>query len=694
MSNLFLDNQNSKTLIFIILLILCLAIIYYFIECKYRKQHNREDFISMALFKRELKEREEEKKKEMENPLHKKTILITASTNGFGLQLATALAKYPVNIFITGKDFKKVNKTVFELQKINPNIKGKNAYFSDEKEVEEMFKDAVKQFKKIDIVINVPIRIYNKYKLSDTKVNKLKETMNKNLESMMQINNLAITHMKKNSIKGKLINVSNFKSKQSNTKTAQGVEILTNSVVENYTKLLASEMYSKNIAVVLIRLDEDITGTQFNFEFPITPNSTGKKMIDKLKKMNTLFRTDPKTMFPLFIYALKAPFHEITGKVLSSNSFKENRELQKIVPPNKINIHKDSITYIKETEIEENNVVLYKQNPFKPSNKALKTLKTLKLEGMNVNNAYSGELTEILAKRSGVLEENVILFRSENEALKKIFELFIPKNSNILIESPGWSSLTLFSRENKVDNKIVPIVKNEPITKGKNKRPLTVLPEFEKFIKDINEKTKMIYISSPNTVSGVSVPKNEMKLVLDSIPDNIIILIDQRYFDLSFNKNKLDASKFINDYKNLIVLRSLNNTYNIQSLTIAYLITNKSLAQFIKTKHLINEIDPINEKLAVACIDDTEYNKELTGKIKDMYKKFTGQLESNKIDYIESETNFLLVDSPRTYKETKADLKTQDITLYESNDQIGTYWTLPFSTTKVNNKIIQVLSYD
>ena len=39
MSNLFLDNQNSKTLIFVILLILCLTIIYYFIECKYRKQN-------------------------------------------------------------------------------------------------------------------------------------------------------------------------------------------------------------------------------------------------------------------------------------------------------------------------------------------------------------------------------------------------------------------------------------------------------------------------------------------------------------------------------------------------------------------------------------------------------------------------------------------------------------------------------
>ena len=99
MSNLFLDNQNSKTLIFSILLILSFTLIYYLVESKTRQ---REDFISMALFQREIKEREEEKKKEMENPLYKKTILITAATNGFGLQLATALAKLPVNLFITG----------------------------------------------------------------------------------------------------------------------------------------------------------------------------------------------------------------------------------------------------------------------------------------------------------------------------------------------------------------------------------------------------------------------------------------------------------------------------------------------------------------------------------------------------------------------------------------------------------------
>ena len=122
-----------------------------------------------------------------------------------------------------------------------------------------------------------------------------------------------------------------------------------------------------------------------------------------------------------------------------------------------------------------------------------------------------------------------------------------------------------------------------------------------------------------------------------------------------------------------------------ESLLMTQLQTKKEELKTLKKNMKANQlrIDEINQVIS-----------ELDRQIKDMYKKFTGQLDSNKIDYVESETNFLLVDSPRTYKETKTDLKAKDITLYESNDQIGTYWTLPFSTTKVNNKIIEVLNYD
>ena len=41
--------------------------------------------------------------------------------------------------------------------------------------------------------------------------------------------------------------------------------------------------------------------------------------------------------------------------------------------------------------------------------------------------------------------------------------------------------------------------------------------------KEINTKTKMVYLSSPNLVSGQSIPKEDVKELISFIPKNIII---------------------------------------------------------------------------------------------------------------------------------------------------------------------------
>ena len=97
-------------------------------------------------------------------------------------------------------------------------------------------------------------------------------------------------------------------------------------------------------------------------------------------------------MFPIFVYAIKAPFNEVTGKVLSSNSFKQDQDLHKLVSPSVMNSNKDSMTYMKETPLEKGDIVLFKQNPFSPPKSALKNMRKMNLSGMNVNNAYHGEL--------------------------------------------------------------------------------------------------------------------------------------------------------------------------------------------------------------------------------------------------------------------------------------------------------------
>ena len=74
-----------------------------------------------------------------------KTILVTVDTNGIGLELVKVLAKKPVNLFITGLKQNKIIELTEELQKINKNVKGKNADFMNENETHDMWKMAVKR---------------------------------------------------------------------------------------------------------------------------------------------------------------------------------------------------------------------------------------------------------------------------------------------------------------------------------------------------------------------------------------------------------------------------------------------------------------------------------------------------------------------------------------------------------------------
>ena len=88
-----------------------------------------------------------------------KVIIITASSSKFGYTLAETLAKYDFKVFITGRTQSKVSKAVEKLEKINKNVHGKAADFAVETEVRDMFNEAINHYKKIDILVTLPIQI-------------------------------------------------------------------------------------------------------------------------------------------------------------------------------------------------------------------------------------------------------------------------------------------------------------------------------------------------------------------------------------------------------------------------------------------------------------------------------------------------------------------------------------------------------
>ena len=135
----------------------------------------------------------------------------------------------------------------------------------------------------------------------------------------------------------------------------------------------------------------------------------------------------------------------------------------------------------------------------------------------------------------------------------------------------------------------------------------------------------MIYLSSPNIVSGQSIDIKEFEEFLDDVPDNIIVLLDQRFFEFSTKKKILKGEKYLNKYKNLIVLRSFNNYYSIENLELCYILTNKEIASFIKENIIVNQIDYFNEQIALEIYKD-EYYQNIKFKISKEMKRVQDEL--------------------------------------------------------------------
>jgi len=91
-----------------------------------------------------------------ENILKLKNCLITGATGGLGREIAIELAKKECNLFLTGRQNKKLEKLNKELEKINKNnlIKYKHCNLQETEELDDLIQKIRAEFNSIDILVN------------------------------------------------------------------------------------------------------------------------------------------------------------------------------------------------------------------------------------------------------------------------------------------------------------------------------------------------------------------------------------------------------------------------------------------------------------------------------------------------------------------------------------------------------------
>jgi len=692
------------------ILLVIFAILIFFIYYKYRKQRVQENFAQnyyqdMLKYFDTLKMSNKTKQMEIDKKTKKKTdkyksmntmkkekVLVTGATSGIGYFIAKYISNtYKCKIFITGKDKEKVKKVQEELLQNNPsNVFSFATDFRKKKSIDKLFDSVKKQMKNVSILINATNITKGSSLLLDKNESDMKEELVVNFESMVVLSQLITKRMVSYKTNGRIINFSSHKGKNIKYNMNHPDKIITESAIENFSNVLSQELYENKIAITTIRMDEE-----FNF------NKNKRHHIDLSRLMgnslNDVFYASAKKLKPILDHSLRAPFNDITGKILSTDNFNNNKELMNIVSPNKL-YNNDRVfknAYITKTikrNDQDKTLLLTKQNPYPYSSKVTKFLKSDKVfNKFNTMGKYDSILDTILSKKNKVSKDQIVFFKTEFDALKKIVELFVSKGHDILTTQPVYPFLELAALENKNNISLVTL-------KNTYNRFLDI--NYSNF--NFGANSKMVYLTSPNNISGLCIRENtKWRLFLEKLEDNIILVIDERYMDFvkkekvisKENDKILDSIKLVKKRPNTIVLRSFNNFYSIENLELCYIITSEEISDLIKKTQVINPIDHFSEQLALTVLDD-KYYINLKEKIAKERIDFQNKLKQNSINYYDSDTNFFLIETFNDKNEIMNDFENEDIVLYSSYDGYNNYWTLPLSTPENNKRILDIILYD
>mgnify|MGYP004453004367 FL=1 len=287
---------------------------------------------------------------------------------------------------------------------------------------------------------------------------------------------------------------------------------------------------------------------------------------------------------------------------------------------------------------------------FEPSQKVIDTIKNFdpkelcfytRIYDEGKKSVVSVRLSEIY----GVPEEQVLLGYGGEEILKNTVHYYLTKGNNktILIPQFSWWYYSSIAAEVEGVTEMYPLYEQDD----------TFAYNVDEVIEYTNRiHPRLLLLASPNNPTGNSLTSEEIGRIMESIPKETMVLIDEAY--ASFISNDVDyIAPLVNKYSNLIISRTLSKFYGLPGLRMGFGFMGAGHKDFLKYANMYLGYNRFSEAVALAALESEDHYRNVAKQMewdRQLYKKELGDLPDFKV--YKSVANFILIKYPAEIKET------------------------------------------
>ena len=272
------------------------------------------------------------------------------------------------------------------------------------------------------------------------------------------------------------------------------------------------------------------------------------------------------------------------------------------------------------------------ENPFPPSDRVLAAIRGA-LTGLNRYPDGSGHyLRQALAQHHKVPAESIVLGNGSNELIELLTRAFVRPDEEVVIPHPSFV----------VYPSIVQAVGGTRVVVGLKDHRID-LPMMRRAITAL---TKMVFVANPNNPTGTIVTADEVEKFLDKVPDHVIVVFDEAYYDFAEGPDFPDALGHLRHGKRVVVLRTFSKMAGLAGLRIGYAVADPDCIALMNRIRQPFNVNTLAQVAGLAALEDQAYVRRTVGAVREGVRQLSSTLADLGVKCVPSRANFIMVEIP------------------------------------------------
>jgi histidinol-phosphate aminotransferase len=167
--------------------------------------------------------------------------------------------------------------------------------------------------------------------------------------------------------------------------------------------------------------------------------------------------------------------------------------------------------------------------------------------------------------------------------------------------------------------------------------------DLEGVLDNVSQKTRVIFLASPNNPTGKIIPFLTMKGFMNRLRSDIFVIFDEAYFEFVESDEVGSALTLLKDHENMVVLRTFSKIYSLAGLRIGYAVSHPTIIKALLKLFLPFNVSSLAQVAALAYLGEEGPLNEIKRVTAEGKRYFYKELTALGIEFIPTEANFILL---------------------------------------------------